>query len=108
MIAGALLAAGVGPVGALERTQIYNVYASAPERDPGAAELVQGQVAALEACGNAGTCNQTMRYEGLAPNLLFTLTGQHADIVAARTELAKAKACGIVGYSRRAKFLGGE
>ena len=105
---GALLALAAWPAAGREPAQIYNVYASAPEGDPAAIEVVQGRVAALEACGIAGTWDQTMRYEGLSPNLLFALTGPHANLSAARAELDRARACGIAGYTRRATFLGGE
>ena len=91
-----------------QHPHIFNIYASAPEGNGRDAEVTMAKIVELEKCGIAAISDYTFRYQGLAPNLMITLTGPHRDMATAVAELQKAKACGVQGYTRRAKFLGGE
>ena len=87
---------------------IFNIYASVPEENGREVDITTAKIVELQKCGVAAINDHTFRYEGLAPNLMVTLTGPHRDLATAVAELQKAKACGVQGYTRRATFLGGE
>ncbi len=91
-----------------QRPHIFNIYASVPEGSGREVESTTAKIVELEKCGVAAINDHTFRYEGLAPNLMVTLTGPHRDMATAVAELRKAKACGVQGYTKRATFLGGE
>ena len=91
-----------------QHPHIFNIYASIPEGNGQEVETATTKVVQLERCGIAAISDYTHRYNGLAENMFMAFTGPHVDLNAAKSELQKAKNCGIDGYTKRATFLGGE
>jgi hypothetical protein len=87
---------------------IFNVYASGSQDDDRVIELTSSKITHLERCGVAAISDHTYRYQGMAENMIVTISGPHATLALARAELLKAKACGVEGYTKRATFMGGE
>ena len=87
---------------------IFNVYASGPQDDGRVIDLTSSKITQLERCGIAAISDHTHRYQGMAENMIVTISGPHANLTAAKAELLKAKACGVEGYTKRATLTGGE
>ncbi len=80
----------------------HNIYASLDPDAPDQATLrrVQG---ALTRCGIANEQDSSGAYVGLRTGVYMVITGPHASPAAAAAELARAKGCGVEGYTRLAR-----
>lgn len=80
----------------------YNIYASLDPDAPDQAVLrrVQG---ALTRCGIANEQDSSMAYVGLRAGFYLVVSGPHASAAVAAAELARAKGCGVEGYTRQAR-----
>jgi hypothetical protein len=80
----------------------YNIYASLDPDRPDQATLrrVQG---ALNRCGIRNEQDSSVAYVGLRPGIYLVITGPHASAQAAAAELARARSCGVEGYTRDAR-----
>ncbi|BDG73145.1 hypothetical protein [Roseomonas fluvialis] len=80
----------------------HNIYASLDPDRPDQATLrrVQG---ALTRCGIRNEQDSSVAYEGLRPGIYLVITGPHRSAEVAAAELARARACGIEGYTRMAR-----
>jgi hypothetical protein len=58
-------------------------------------------IARLAACGIAAEGDMTFRYKGLMRGLAVVLSGPFLSPSAAGRQLARARECGVVGYSKR-------
>jgi hypothetical protein len=80
----------------------HNIYASLdPDRpDPATLRRVQG---ALTRCGIRNEQDSSVAYVGLRPGVYMVITGPHRSAEAAAAELARARGCGVEGYTRMAR-----
>lgn len=80
----------------------FNIYASLNPDAPDQATLrrVQG---ALTRCGIRNEQDSSVAYIGLRPGVYLVISGPHASPEAAAAELARAKSCGVEGYTRLAR-----
>lgn len=98
-----ILAALAGPAQAQQQNlRPYNIYASLNPDAPDQATLrrVQG---ALSRCGIRNEQDSSMAYVGLRAGFYLVISGPHASAGAAAAELARAKGCGVEGYTRMAQ-----
>ncbi len=98
-----VLAAMASPALAQPQTlRPYNIYASLDPDAPDQATLrrVQG---ALVRCGIRNEQDSSMAYVGLREGVYLVISGPHASREAAAAELARARACGVEGYTRLAQ-----
>jgi hypothetical protein len=80
----------------------YNIYASLNPDAPDQPTLrrVQG---ALDRCGIRNEQDSSVAYVGLREGVYLVISGPHASREAAAAELARARACGVEGYTRLAQ-----
>lgn len=80
----------------------YNIYASLNPDAPDQATLrrVQG---GLDRCGIRNEQDSSGAYVGLRTGVYLVITGPHPSAQAAAAELARARGCGLEGYTRQAR-----
>jgi len=94
-----------GPAAA--RGNFYNIYGSFPVGEQ-ASSQTDRVLSKLRQCGIQASSDYTYNYRGLAPNLMVVLSGPYPSAQSASSELNRAKACSIPGYTKTADFIGGE
>ncbi len=101
------LAGSVGTAASQARNAPWNVYASVPMADPSYVQKGEAVRVKLMRCGLQVISDETRNFAGLAPDLFVVLSGPHRDAAAAQTAIDKAKACGVTGYTRQTRRIGG-
>lgn len=86
----------------------FNIYASVPMSDPGYIAKGEAVRVKLMRCGMGVESDETRNFAGLAEGLFIVLSGPHRSAEDARAALAKAKACGVEGYSRQTRRIYGD
>ena len=89
-------------------SEIYNIYASAPQNTGKEVSITNAALESLRRCGIKAISDYSYAYNGMAPDFMVTITGPHLSVSAANVELQRAKRCGINGYIKRATLVGGE
>ena len=107
IISAAALLAATGAL-AQARTATWNVYASVPMADPRYIEKGEAVRMRLMRCGMAVISDETRNFAGLAPGLFVVPSGPHRSAGDAKGALARAKGCGVQGYSRQTRRIGGD
>ena len=102
------LAGSIGAAVGQSRTAPWNVYTSVPMADPAYVQKGEAVRVKLMRCGMQVISDETRNFAGLAPNLFVVLSGPHRDAAAAEAAIAKAKACGVTGYTRQTRRIGGD
>ncbi len=102
------LAASVGAAVPQARNAPWNVYASVPMADPAYVQKGEAVRVKLMRCGLPVISDETRNFSGLAPDLFVVLSGPHRDTAAAQAAIDKAKACGVTGYTRQTRRIGGD
>jgi hypothetical protein len=93
---------------AQSRAAIWNIYASAPMADANYIQKGEAVRMRLSRCGMNVISDETRNFAGLTPNLFVVMSGPHRTSDDASAALARAKACGIEGYSRQTRRLHGD
>ncbi len=98
----ALLALAPPAAAQPQALQPHNIYASLDPDAPDQATLrrVQG---ALTRCGIPNEQDASLAYVGLREGFYLVISGPHASAAVAAAELARARGCGVEGYTRLAR-----
>jgi len=93
---------------AQSRAAIWNIYASVPMADANYIQKGEAVRMRLARCGMNVISDETRNFAGLTPNLFVVMSGPHRTADDASAALARAKACGVEGYSRQTRRLYGD
>lgn len=93
---------------AQSRPATWNIYASVPMADSSYVTKGEAVRIRLARCGMDVISDETRNFAGLAPGLFVVMSGPHRSADEARAALARARACGVEGYSRQTRRTGGD